>query len=240
MSGPILEIRSRPYAGERTVMLSHETIWKAIDTLAERHQLTASGLARKAGLDPTSFNKSKRLGPDGRLRWPSTESISKVLEATGASVEQFLGYLPAMSKQTSLPEGSFPPQSGSIPLLGFAQAGAGGFFDDGGFPAGQGWDVVDFPVAASRRPGVYALEVQGDSMMPLYRDGDRLIVEPGAQVRRGDRIVVKTREGEVMAKVLMRQSARTIELMSLNPDHPNRSFDMAEIEWMARIIWASQ
>ncbi|MCY1664808.1 S24 family peptidase [Rhizobium sp. SL86] len=221
-------------------MLSHETIWKAIDTLAERHQLTASGLARKAGLDPTSFNKSKRLGPDGRLRWPSTESISKVLEATGASVEQFLGYLPAMSKQTSLPEGSFPPQSGSIPLLGFAQAGAGGFFDDGGFPAGQGWDVVDFPVAASRRPGVYALEVQGDSMMPLYRDGDRLIVEPGAQVRRGDRIVVKTREGEVMAKVLMRQSARTIELMSLNPDHPNRSFDMAEIEWMARIIWASQ
>ncbi|MGE6741996.1 S24 family peptidase [Allorhizobium pseudoryzae] len=221
-------------------MLSHETIWKAIDTLAERHELTASGLARKAGLDPTSFNKSKRLGPDGRLRWPSTESISKVLDATGATVEQFLGYLPNMPTQTSLPEGSFPPQAGSIPLLGFAQAGAGGFFDDGGFPAGQGWDVVDFPVAASRRPGVYALEVQGDSMLPLYRDGDRLIVEPGAQVRRGDRIVVKTREGEVMAKVLMRQSARTIELMSLNPDHPNRTFDMAEIEWMARIIWASQ
>lgn len=221
-------------------MLSHETIWKAIDTLAERHQLTASGLARKAGLDPTSFNKSKRLGPDGRLRWPSTESISKVLDATGATVEQFLSYLPNMIKETSLPEGAFPPQTGSIPLLGFAQAGAGGFFDDGGFPAGQGWDVVDFPVAASRRPGVYALEVQGESMLPLYRDGDRLIVEPGAQVRRGDRIVVKTREGEVMAKVLMRQSARTIELMSLNPDHPNRSFDMAEIEWMARIIWASQ
>ncbi len=221
-------------------MLSHETIWKAIDTLAARHELTASGLARKAGLDPTSFNKSKRLGPDGRLRWPSTESISKVLDATGATLEQFLGYLPNAQKQTSLPDGLFPPQTGAIPLLGFAQAGAGGFFDDGGFPAGQGWDVVDFPVAASRRPGVYALEVQGDSMLPLYRDGDRLIVEPGAQVRRGDRIVVKTREGEVMAKVLMRQSARTIELMSLNPDHPNRSFDMADIEWMARIIWASQ
>ncbi len=221
-------------------MLSHETIWKAIDTLAERHQLTASGLARRAGLDPTSFNKSKRLGPDGRLRWPSTESIAKVLEATGASVDQFLGYLPRKDIAVGLPEGAFPPQGGSIPLLGFAQAGAGGFFDDGGFPAGQGWDIVDFPVAASRRPGVYALEVQGDSMLPLYRDGDRLIVEPGAQVRRGDRVVVKTREGEVMAKVLMRQSARTIELMSLNPDHPNRVFDTADIEWMARIIWASQ
>ena len=62
-------------------MLSHETIWSAIDTLAERHQLTPSALAKRAGLDPTSFNKSKRFGPDGRKRWPSTESVSKVLEA---------------------------------------------------------------------------------------------------------------------------------------------------------------
>ena len=100
--------------------------------------------------------------------------------------------------------------------------------------------MVDFPASPSRKSGVYALEVQGDSMVPLYRDGDVLIVEPGAQVRRGDRVVVKTRDGEVMAKVLLRQTPRTIELTSLNPDHPNRTFDMAEIEWVARIIWASQ
>ena len=77
-------------------------------------------------------------------------------------------------------------------------------------------------------------------MLPLYRDGDVLIVEPGAQVRRGDRVVVKTREGEVMAKVLMRQTARSIDLVSLNPDHANRSFDLIDVEWIARIIWASQ
>jgi len=82
--------------------------------------------------------------------------------------------------------------------------------------------------------------VQGESMMPLYRDGDILIVEPGAQVRRGDRVVLKSRDGEVMAKVLARQSPKNIELLSLNPEHPNRSFDMADVEWIARIIWASQ
>jgi phage repressor protein C with HTH and peptisase S24 domain len=142
--------------------------------------------------------------------------------------------------RSAIPEGAFPPQAGSIPLLGFAQAGSGGFFDDGGFPAGQGWDVVDFPGAAIRTAGVYALEVQGDSMLPLYRDGDILIVEPGAQIRRGDRVVVRSREGEVMAKVLNRQSPRAVELISLNPDHPNRSFELSEIDWMARIIWASQ
>ena len=221
-------------------MLSHEQIWGAIDRLAERHDLTPSGLARRAGLDPTSFNKSKRLSADGRLRWPSTESIAKVLDATGATMEQFLTFMRPATSFSGLPDGSFPAQGSSIPLLGFAQAGAGGFFDDGGFPAGQGWDVVEFPAAPSQKAGVYALEVQGDSMMPLYRDGDVLIVEPGAQVRRGDRVVLKTREGEVMAKVLARQSARLIELLSLNPEHANRSFDTADVEWMARIIWASQ
>lgn len=219
-------------------MLSHDTIWHALDALAERHKLTPSGLARRAGLDPTAFNKSKRHGPDGRLRWPSTESIAKVLEATGASVDQFLSYIP--SSGSKVPQGTFPPQAGSIPLLGFAQAGAGGFFDDGGFPAGQGWDVVEFPASPDRKAGVYALEVQGESMMPAYRDGDVLIVEPGAQVRRGDRVVVKTRDGEVMAKILMRQTPRAIELHSLNPEHPNRSLELSDVEWVARIIWASQ
>ena len=53
-------------------MLSHDSIWRAIDALEERHQLSPSGLARRAGLDPTSFNKSKRKSHDGRDRWPST------------------------------------------------------------------------------------------------------------------------------------------------------------------------
>ncbi len=222
-------------------MLSHEQIWGAIDRLAERHALTPSGLARRAGLDATSFNKSKRLSQDGRLRWPSTESIAKILDATGASLEQFLSFIrPAEPPGATTPPNGILPAGNAIPLLGFAQAGAGGFFDDGGFPAGQGWDMVEFPVAAGHGTGAYALEVQGDSMLPLYRDGDILIVEPGAQIRKNDRVVVKTREGEVMAKVLLRQSAKSIELLSLNPEHPNRSFDLADVEWIARIIWASQ
>lgn len=225
-------------------MFSHDKIWDAIDQLAARNDLTPSGLARKAGLDPTSFNKSKRQSGDGRQRWPSTESIHKILEATGSTIEDFMAVLQRPLKRSGLPaglpEGAFPPQISAIPLLGFAQAGAGGFFDDGGFPAGQGWDVVEFPISPAQKSGVYALEVQGDSMMPLYRDGDVLIVEPGAQVRRNDRIVVRTKEGEVMAKVLVRQTPKTIELTSLNPEHPGRTIDVADLDWIARIIWASQ
>lgn len=217
-------------------MLSHDSIWRAIDALAERHQLSPSGLARRAGLDPTSFNRSKRKSSDGRDRWPSTESIAKILEATGATVDQFMALL---EPGDGVLNSSRQPAAG-IPVIGFAQAGAGGYFDDGGFPVGQGWDEIDFPIAPQDRAGVYALEIQGDSMLPLYRDGDILIVDRGAQVRRGDRVVVKTSEGEVMAKLLARQTQRGIELLSLNPDHPNRSFEMKDVEWIARILWASQ
>ena len=64
--------------------MKHEDVWRAIDTLAAEHGLSASGLAKRSGLDATTFNPSKRTMPDGRARWPSTESVAKVLDATGA------------------------------------------------------------------------------------------------------------------------------------------------------------
>ena len=125
-----------------------------------------------------------------------------------------------------------------IPLIGLAQAGSDGFFDDGGFPVGGGWDEVSIPDIAD--PNAYALEISGDSMEPVFRDGDTVIVSPAAPVRRGDRVVVRTRRGEVMAKELLRQSARRVELASLNPSHPNYAFELGELSWMHRIVWASQ
>lgn len=208
--------------------LSHLHIWNAIDALAERLGSTPSGLARMAGLDPTSFNKSKRVSQDEppRPRWPSTESLSKLLDAAGMSFTEF----------ARLAEGDANGQG--IPLIGFAQAGSDGYFDDAGFPLGQGWDEVNLPVAGN---GLYALEISGDSMLPLYRDGDRVVVDPlDRNFRKGDRVVVKTMDGEVLAKELVRQSAKTIELRSVNPDYGDRVLETRQVAWMARIIWASQ
>ncbi|MBY0336626.1 MAG: helix-turn-helix transcriptional regulator [Acetobacteraceae bacterium] len=214
--------------------MRHDDVWRAIDSLAAEHGLSASGLARRAGLDPTAFNPSKRTGPDGRARWPSTESVAKILAATGTGIEAFAALV---SGQPALPRGTRPTQR-RIPLIGFAQAGGEGFFDDAGFPVGSGWDEIALPEIAD--PNAYALEISGDSMEPVYRDGDAVLVSPAAPVRRGDRVVVRTRLGEVMAKELRRQSARRIELGSLNPAHPDYSFDLADLAWMHRIVWASQ
>jgi phage repressor protein C with HTH and peptisase S24 domain len=210
-------------------MLSHAEIWSAIDALAARFDMSPSALAKLAKLDPTSFNRSKRLSADTppRGRWPSTESIAKVLAATGVGFGEFAGMADAAGRK---------PRRG-VPLLGFAQAGDRGFFDDAGFPVGEGWDQVEAPGMGE---DVYCLEISGDSMLPVYRAGDRIMVQPTPEPRRGDRVVVKTVEGEVMAKEMVRITANRLELASLNPDYPGRVLERKDIAWIARILWASQ
>jgi phage repressor protein C with HTH and peptisase S24 domain len=215
--------------------VTHDDIWRALDALAAENGLSASGLARKAGLDATAFNPSKRIGADGRARWPSTESVAKVLAATGAGFAEFAALVTgaaALSRSSRVVAGR------RIPLIGLAQAGGDGYFDDGGYPVGGGWDEISVPEIGD--PNAYALEISGESMEPVFRDGDVVIVSPGAPVRRGDRVVVKTQKGEVMAKELKRQSAKRIDLRSLNPAHPDYSFELPEITWMHRIVWATQ
>jgi phage repressor protein C with HTH and peptisase S24 domain len=209
-------------------MLTHAQVWSAIDRLAARAGLSASGLARRAGLDPTTFNKSKRVTPQGRTRWPSTESIAKALIATGTPFDIFVG----------LTEQSDGATTRAVPLIGFIEAGTGSYFDDGGFPAGEGWDEIAFPAVNDEH--AYALEVSGESMEPAYRDGDVILVSPSAPIRRGDRVVVKTKGGEVMAKELRRRTAKTIELKSLNAQHADHTLAAADVLWVARILWASQ
>jgi phage repressor protein C with HTH and peptisase S24 domain len=205
--------------------MRHADMWKAVDKLADRHGLSASGLAKRAGLDATAFNKSKRIAADGSPRWLSTESLMKALEAVGASLEDF----------AALAEGR---QGHTAPLLGFAKAGNDGYFDDAGFPVGDGWEEVRFPGLGTEN--VYALEITGDSMEPVYRRGDRIVVAPGMSVRKGDRVVARTKDGEVLAKVLGRTNDRSVELLSLNPDYKPRELPRSELAWMARILWASQ
>ena len=211
-------------------MLSHKQVWNAIDVVAERYGFSASGLAKKSGLDPTSFNPSKRNGPDGRPRWPTMESVSRLLQASGATMEEFSELLTGRKGQ--------PPRRKQIPLMGFAKAGKGGFFDDSGFPAGNGWDEIEVPGVTDQN--AYALEITGDSMMPVYREGDTIIVSPAATTRKGDRVVVRTTDGQVMAKIMQRQTSKTLELASFNPSHATKVLDMKDIDWIARIMWASQ
>src|SRR3981189_1286319 len=100
-------------------ILTHDQIWTALDRLAAASRLSSSGPARRSGLDPTTFNKSKRITSDGRERWPSTESVAKALAATNSSIDTFVQLI-----------GDTARTAQSVPLLGFAQAGIASYFDD--------------------------------------------------------------------------------------------------------------
>ena len=123
-------------------MFTHTEIWTALDRLAESFSTSPSGLAREAGLDPTSFNRSKRLSGSGKPRWPSTESLSKVLSVVDMSFEDFAALA-----------GNTRGQGASVPVIGLAQAGDQGFFDDSGYPVGAGWDCLLYTSPSPRDRG---------------------------------------------------------------------------------------
>src|SRR5258708_6921797 len=144
-------------------MLSHKQIWSAMDALAARYGHSPSGLARAAGLDPTTFNKSKRHGPQGRLRWPSTESIAKILHVTGASFEEFVALV-------SKSGGSRPAPVQMLPFWKLKDAPKKNAFSADGRPMGKSWDHVPFPNVNDER--AFALEISSDGAAPVFRAGD--------------------------------------------------------------------
>ena len=213
-------------------MFTHEQVWHGIDRLARERGLTASGLARRAGLDPTTFNPSKRVTKQRKPRWPSTESLAKILNATETSLDDFVAFM------ADRPRASAPVLLHRLRCIAVDQAVRPELFDEAGFPVGAGWDEIDFPNLED--PHAYALEVRGDDFLPTYRDGDLVVVSPTTGVRRRDRIMLQTKAGAVMAGTLLRRTAQRIEIQSLTTDAEPQVLPVREVAWLARIVWVSQ
>ena len=205
-------------------MLTHPQLWRAIDAIAARRNVSLSTLAQSAHLDRTVLDPSKRVSRNGHERWPSTETLWKLLAGADVTLSEFgelLGDTPA---------------SRSVPLLGLAQAGERGFFDDAGYPIGEGWDALEVPGV----DGVYALEVTDASLLPVYRQGERLLIEPVAEPRRGDRVVVSRRDGVVTAGEAISVSVTRLAVQPLDPHQASMTLKRAEITRVGRIVWVSQ
>lgn len=208
-------------------MLSHEQVWEAIDALAARHGLSVSGLARRAGLDPTTFNRSKRIAPDGRQRWPSTESIAKILDATGTDFSDFNGLLAGRESKSLQP---LRPAV-RVPLLAAEVQGCPGFSEGG---AAEPAEAAFFPAEPGEQ--VHLLPVTAPLFGGLYRSGDRLIVSPTRAPRPGDRVLLVLVGGDILAGEVESADARGIRLAVPEPLEVHRE----DVAFLARILWASQ
>lgn len=202
------------------LMLTHRAIWKAIDGLATRYGYTPSGLARQAGLDPTAFNKSKRFGPSGRPRWPSTESIAAILKATGAGFGEFTAL-------TGSPSGR------PIPVTTLAKAQKPGAFDAKGRPQGKGWKTA--ALGHGDDDDAFAVEISGTTFAPLFREGEKIVVSPGGTVKAGDRVLAMTAGGELMLREVAKTQAKSVKLTPVGGRKGEKTYEKGELAWIARI-----
>lgn len=215
--------------------LTHDWIWRAIDTLAQRRDLSPSALARLAGLDPTTFNCSKRFTPEGRPRWPSTESIAKVLEATNTTLDAFAAIELDQAQDYRLDETS-DRQLNALPIVGLVRNGAIAGWE----PDANLGEQADEPTAPRIGRRLFALEVADNSLEPVYSSGNTLVVSEAAAPKAGDRVLVKPAGMPVLPRLLVAATSSRVELSPFSGVPERLALRRRDIDWMARIVLVRQ
>jgi phage repressor protein C with HTH and peptisase S24 domain len=80
----------------------------------------------------------------------------------------------------------------------------------------------------------FAVIVEGDSMEPEVKAGDRVVIAPGLEPRNGDTVLVKLKDGRVMLKKFHRvdPSGGTIRLLSDNLNYETLEFPVEQIQFV--------
>lgn len=206
--------------------MKYETIWNSVDKLARSKGLSPSGLAKLAGLDATTFNKSKRIRPDGKKRWPSLDSVNKLLEVCNISFEQFYN-LGCDEEET---------ESGTIPFIKLSQLGNNPQIEDK-FLKTSTWNKVIFPDA---REIFYAAEIDTNDYLPLYRNGSMIILSGNSDIRKGDRVAIFLENNKLILKEFVRRTPAHLVVTDLNNPKDEDNIAIAGVKLINRILWASQ
>ena len=206
--------------------MKYENVWDAVDKLAQKHGLSPSGLAKLAGLDATTFNKSKRIRPDGKKRWPSLDSINRLLEIFNITFEQFY----------ALSAGTEEKENGSIPFIKLSELNAQNFPVDFKIAA-QNWSKVLFP---DFKETLYAIEVDNETYFPLYRFGTMLIVSENSDIRKGDRVVIYLNDGSILLREFVRRTPSKLIVADINHPEAEETIAIADVNLINRIVWVSQ
>jgi phage repressor protein C with HTH and peptisase S24 domain len=201
-------------------MFTHTQIWTALDRLAESRGLSASGLAKQAGLDPTAFNKSKRISPNGKPRWPSTESLSKVLTVTHCTMSDMLSMMDQGGEATR-----------TVPLLAFNTVKAGKTKDKNKSILAVAFDIGDQS---------FAVTIEDNRLHPLFRNGSTIVADLGERIKKDDRILFYSKSKGLKGGILHSNDKKGMTILLPDNDFEETSFSDSDLEWTARILWASQ
>lgn len=121
------------------------------------------------------------------------------------------------------------PVGFGVPVVGTAQLGDDGYWLETEHPTGHGEGFVQYP---TKDQNAYALRVKGDSMRPRIKPGEFVVIEPNHAVVPGDEVMVKTKDGRSMVKLLGSRRNGLVELLSINEDHRPITLDEAQVDKM--------
>lgn len=198
-------------------MFTHDEIWAAIDRLADTRGLSASGLARQAGLDPTAFNKSKRISPNGKPRWPSTESLSKILAVTNCTMSDLL---------TLMNKGDDAHKP--VRMLAYTHIKSGKLNEK---------PVSSFTTGFETGEDSFAVTIDDNLLHPLFSEGNVLIVDPSAKLKADDRALIYSRKGGLQSGIVQSAQKRALSILLANDGFTAAEFAENDLEWSARIVW---
>ncbi len=202
--------------------MQHGDIWRGLDELAARFGLSTSGLARLAGLDATAFNKSKRQSRDGRLRWPTTESLARVLAAVNVDFAEFA---------LLVTDGA----GRKVPVLRQDAAVEDGMFEtDGALKRGE--ERQEVSANLDLNADAYLFEITEDDFAPRYRKGDQLLVAPGAPLKADDHALLLTADNQIcLARVAGTSPGNDRLFTSLASE--TDTYSASGLKWASKIAW---
>jgi SOS-response transcriptional repressor LexA len=175
----------------------------------QTHKLTQQELAKLLDIDRTYLARMETGDkiPSSRLQTTIKDTIARF--AADRRLESKLAERPGFSDH-ALPARL---RSRDIPVVSWAAAGAAKDYQD---LANQIDETVGSHVTD---PNAFAVILEGDSMEPEFKAGDRVVVAPNLEARNGDVVLVKLKDGRVMFKRFQRTgpNGQTIRLRSENP-----------------------
>ncbi|MEM1011304.1 MAG: S24 family peptidase [Planctomycetota bacterium] len=137
-----------------------------------------------------------------------------------------------------------PTRINAVPVINKVSAGYPREFTDLDFPARHADAHVSCPEIDD--PDAFAARVCGDSMNPLYREGDIVVFSPRAQPLHGDDCFVRLADGESTFKRVFYEEAEpddeghrrgVVRLQPRNEKYPPRVLDAEDVSAIYRAVY---
>lgn len=185
--------------------------YEAFIKLCEQFNVRPSNVALALGLSKSAATSWKKGG--------------KPTDTTLMSIANYFGVDPSVFKEEASPDAVRVPVLGSVPA---------------GIPLEAIEDITDYEeIPKSMLSGgkeYFALKVKGDSMFPVFLDGDTVIVRKSPTCQSGEVCVVYVNGNDATLKEVRIDERKNLSLIPRNTNYSPRTFTAAEVEELPVVI----